>query len=226
MSCPLSPDEFQRRLESYTHVPIRVRVNENRSQLVSVRYDRKGPFVLSIHKSFLGADEDVLQALAQFVVNPTPSSKKVIREFINRIPADNLLNQRRRLQLRSRGKCYDLHAIAKELNETYFEGKLDVSITWGKMGRSVGKRRRHIQLGCYNHHLRLVRIHPILDSPEVPEYFVRFIVYHELLHALLDPEVDDNGRRRLHSPRFRFFEKRFPHYKEAIAFERELMAKL
>jgi hypothetical protein len=54
----------------------------------------------------------------------------------------------------------------------------------------------------------------------VPEFFVEYIVYHELLHALFPPVAAQGGRRDVHTAEFKRFEKKFPRYREAIEFEK------
>jgi hypothetical protein len=43
----------------------------------------------------------------------------------------------------------------------------------------------------------------------VPEEFVRYIIFHEMLHAVV-PSVRRNGQRRDHHATFRVLERRFP----------------
>ena len=45
--------------------------------------------------------------------------------------------------------------------------------------------RRSIKLGSYSATERLIRVHPALDRPWVPRYFVSYIVYHEMLHHVI-----------------------------------------
>ena len=42
----------------------------------------------------------------------------------------------------------------------------------------------------------------MLDDPAVPRYVVEAVVYHELLHADMPPEVR-GGKRYFHTPEFR-----------------------
>jgi hypothetical protein len=223
----MTPETFHKRLEELAGIPISLRLNSNVSQLISVKYPHASATpIVSVHRAFLQANDEVVHALAQYIRHPTARCKKVLRAFIDTIPHKHFAPRARRVRLCSRGRFYDLDTILRELNEEFFEGRLDVAITWGRNGKPQRRRRRHVQLGSYNHQLRLIRIHPMLDSPNIPEFFVRFVVYHELLHAFLDPQRDDAGRRRLHTAEFRALERRFPHYEEAIAFERHLISSL
>ena len=74
-------------------------------------------------------------------------------------------------------------------------------------------------MGSYSVEDRLIRIHPSLDRPDVPRYFVEWIVFHEMLHQVFDiPKV--NGRRRFHTPEFLERESQFEHYERARRWER------
>jgi hypothetical protein len=53
-----------------------------------------------------------------------------------------------------------------------------------------------------------------LDSARVPRYVLEFVVYHELLHGLLDVE-DGVSRRIRHTAEFRKKERAFAMYDEA-----------
>ena len=83
--------------------------------------------------------------------------------------------------------------------------------------------RRHIQFGCYDGRSALIRIHPALDSATVPEFVVRFIIFHEMLHADMQPETDADGRRYFHTPEFRRREKQHPDFEAVKQWEEEFL---
>lgn len=76
-----------------------------------------------------------------------------------------------------------------------------------------------IRFGSYHLKDQIIRIHPLLDQKEVPLYFVRFVVYHEALHAVI-PIRKAKGRRVIHGEEFHRWERAFPEYKEAIQWRR------
>jgi len=59
----------------------------------------------------------------------------------------------------------------------------------------------------------------------VPRFFVEYIVYHEMLHHVVQMPVLD-GRRCMHGPEFKARERCFARYAEAIAWEREHLDRL
>jgi predicted metal-dependent hydrolase len=85
--------------------------------------------------------------------------------------------------------------------------------------------RRSIKLGSYCARDRLIRVHPRLDDPSVPRFFVEYVVYHEMLHHVLPPDVR-GGRRQLHDARFKRMERAFPRYDDAIAWESQNVRQL
>ena len=89
------------------------------------------------------------------------------------------------------------------------------------MGKA-NKRRlvRKRTLGTYCRTTDTIRINPVLDRRSVPLYFIRFVVYHEMLHGYIKEEKK-NGRRSLHSPEFKRKERLFKEYQKAVSWEKE-----
>lgn len=97
-------------------------------------------------------------------------------------------------------RVHNLDTLASEVRRDYFPDAPPLRIEWGKNpGR---KRRRSIRLGSYHRGTELIRIHPHLNTPTVPSWFIQSIIYHEYLHHILGPSHD----RRFHRQerRFRF----------------------
>ena len=70
-----------------------------------------------------------------------------------------------------------------------------------------------------------MRVHPLLDDDRVPRFFVEYIVFHELLHAVV-PAEKSGGRRYDHSVTYRKLERSFPRYDEARALVPRLLKTL
>jgi hypothetical protein len=225
----MTPELFRHRLQKLCSKPLSIRFNENHSTLLSVRPQAGGSEIsVSLHKMFLLADEKVLMALAQYVKKTTPDSRSAIRQFINEHSQDYRADDDKPLRqpLRSRGAVYDLHRLAGEVNAEYFNNSLQVAITWSRGAvEPAGRSRRHIIFGSYDARHKLIRIHPALDHAAVPEFFLKFVIYHEMLHAVLDPRPQPGGRRCVHTPQFRERERRHPDYLRAMKWETEFMAK-
>ena len=226
-------------------------INDNNTSLVSARPEIVGKrgCSLSVHWSFFNCDDDVLDALLGIVTpNPLPEHSRVLRFFIDRChanPAAALLSSQdaehadtlsheeivnralRRITLCSRGVVYDLHRLLHELNDEFFGGKLaHLRVTWMTGVRAVDRKRRGLTFGSYDSRLDLVRIHPCLDGKNVPEFFVRFVLYHEMLHALMDQPRRPGKRHVVHTEKFRRMEKRFPQYADAKMWEEQFVRNL
>lgn len=232
LTCAAGVDREQatrllRHLEAHSGRHVHLRINNNSSTLLSLTRPRDGaPVRFSVHKMFLAAPAEVRDALAQYITRTTPACQAILREFMNAHSDAHVEESaaRKPITLRSRGQQYDLHALAREVNEQFFGGELKVNITWsrGAVEPSRG-RRRHIIFGSYDRRHALIRIHPALDSADVPEYFVKFVIYHEMLHHVLDPRPQPGGRRCVHTPQFRDRERRHPDFKRCLEWESKFM---
>ena len=80
-------------------------------------------------------------------------------------------------------------------------------------------------MGTYSHDERLIRIHPALDQPFVPVYFLEYLVFHEVLHHIL-PTPMVGGRALYHSPEFRERERSFRHYQRSLEWEKRNLGRL
>jgi len=209
---------LRRELERLVGHRVDLTVTDNMSTMMTVRRDRSnGGLKVRLHRMFLQADPGVIRALGDWVRRPRRSeSGAVIDEFIRR--HRHLIRRGRRAdQLVTQGLYHDLREMYDALNRKYFGGTVTAKITWGRMPPS--RRRRSIRFGSYTAEDRLIRIHPLLDQEFVPAYFVRYIVFHEMLHAYLGLGKATNGRRCVHSPEFRRREKAYPDYERAVAWQ-------
>ncbi len=203
---------------------VRLTVTDNTSTMVSFRRTR-GHVAFRVHQMFLDAPPAVINALADYASRGKRSAGSLIDDFV-RANEDRVRRSRVERQLRSLdpyGRVHDLQAIFDELNTRYFAGRIDAAIGWGR--EAPDRRRRSIKMGPYFHDARVVKIHPSLDREEVPEFFVAFVVFHEMLHQAEPPRII-GGRRVSHTPEFRRLERAYPDYDKAIAWERQHLALL
>ena len=110
--------------------------------------------------------------------------------------------------------CYSPLEIYQELNDKYFNNQIEIRrIGWG-LRKSRGR------LGHYDPVHHTITISPVLDSPGVPMFVVRYIVYHEMLHTVFE-SASTGGAKRHHPAEFRRAEKAYPDYAKAKRFLRE-----
>jgi len=201
-------------LQSFSSVPLTIFWHENKRSYLSFRKERKGVYI-RLHRLFEHMPAPVLDALARYILKSDKSAKPVLRRAVHhyfsnrRIASDSLI---------STGRFYDLKQIYERVKGTFFTPEYDAAIGWGR--GSAKSRFRHITFGTYDRHRHQILIHPLLDDPSVPEYFLSFLVYHEMLHAVCQPQIDARGYTRCHTREFRQREKLFPQYDLAKEWEK------
>ena len=112
---------------------------------------------------------------------------------------------------------YNLQEIFDRLNAEHFSLQLQTKIMWARGGQK--KARCYRRLGSYTPTKDLIKVHPLLDDPEIPAYFIEYIVYHEMLHAVYPP-IKGTERRYIHHQKFLEMERKFPKYQEAKVWEK------
>lgn len=197
-------------------------VHDNRSTMISFR--RQPPLLkIRAHHMFLDAPVSVVQSIADYAGRGKASAGVVIDNYIAHQQTRIREFSSRPSLLEPQGQCFDLQELFVKLNEAFFANQVKARIGWG---RNTSKRRRKsIRLGVYDHKAREIRIHPALDRPDVPRFFVEFIVFHEMLHQLF-PSDRDMGRHVHHPKAFRERERAFPKYEAAMAWEHQHLQEL
>lgn len=115
-----------------------------------------------------------------------------------------MLEQLRVVQGGEAGSFYDLESLLDEIVRDYFPAVERPNIAWGR--KIARKKRRSIRLGSYYRPAAMIRIHPLLNAPAVPRFFIQSILYHEMLHHVLGAA---------HNARFHRQERRFQYHREA-----------
>lgn len=204
---------------------LELRLTNNHYSMISVRRKTDG-YRLRLHRMFVGAEPRTVRALARYVVHNDRRASMLLGDFIE--AHQHIIRQQtrrpRNLTLRTAGRYHDLQAIFDRLNRERFGGALDARITWGPAA-SKRQRRRSIKMGSFAVEDRIIRVHPALDQECVPDYFVAWIVYHEMLHGKHEVRRE-NGRRRFHTPAFLEEERTFPDYERASAWEKANLDRL
>lgn len=215
---------LKQHLEKNSRKKFEFKINNNRSTMLSVRWEPDRTFV-SMHQMFLNAPQHVMEDLACYFKRENTALSSTIKEFIeNGYKKLDYAHTVDRNKLQTEGETYDLQKIYEQLNDKYFDGKLNLSITWfGKRGQ---KNRTKINFGLYYDSLKLIKVNRIMDDSLFPEYVVRFVVYHEMLHHVCPSYYDERGIHRIHSKEFKALEKQFYHYKAAQVWIKENTADL
>ena len=218
--------QLQSRLRKEIGAPVRLTVTENRTNMVSFSKKNTGVYYVRVHKIYLDAPETVIDGVVAFVKKPGKRTSQVILDYagqqsdsLHRIP-----RRKRAVNVITEGRTHDLQPMFERINKRYFQGKCDCIVTWGKQA-ARRKGRRSIRFGSYEGERNTIRIHPLLDSPSVPDYVVASILYHEMLHWYIPP-VKNSGRRIVHSKLFRQAEQAYPDYAKAAKWKEENLLRL
>ncbi|MDA8242470.1 MAG: hypothetical protein M0Z67_19135 [Nitrospiraceae bacterium] len=195
---------------------ISLTLTDNSTSMISVRQKEDG-ITVRLHRMFLQADDALIREIASFI-RRRRGRTPLIGAFIRQQRGAIRKREPRSLILIPRGKHHDLGGLAESVNREYFAGKITASITWGAIRRGRHVRRR--TLGSYSIQTDTIRINRVLDRKTVPCYFIRFIIYHEMLHADIRCE-ERSGRRSIHSVEFRRREKMFREYAQALSWEKD-----
>ena len=206
-------ETFLDRLQETTGRPLKVKINDNRSTMLSVRWATDHTRV-SVHRMFLTAPGNVMDALACYIRGDdkqlAPSIRAYIEESLQALDYSHTLDQTR---LRSAGVVYDVKEVYDKLNAEYFEGELNLSITW--FGAQQQRSRRRLTFGLYDEPLKLIKIHRILDHEDIPLCVLEYVIFHEVCHHVCPPYVDENGINRVHHSAFKARERLYSRYDEA-----------
>src|SRR5258706_10273169 len=148
---------------------------------------RAGRVYVRLSDLFQAAPPEVTRALAFLLVARLLSRKApAAQERIYRsyafsptvLRASELARRQRGRKVISsaQGKVYDLEQIFARVNQRYFDGQIaSPTLTWSK-------RRARSILGHHDAAHETITISKTLDSSDVPEWFVEYIFFHEMLH--------------------------------------------
>ncbi len=223
-------EESQRRnlelaLKKLTGLNIRLILTDNASRLISAK--KSGVFyVVRLHHMFLGADPNIARELGGFIIDGNKKSSMILDAFIKEHRDEIAPPPPRKQRLVTQGEFHDLKAMFDYINSRYFKDTIKAQITWGNMVRK--RKRQKMQMGSYNAGQKMIRIHPALDQYFVPDYYVAFVIYHEMLHAHfgVDSRSAITGRRIIHPAKLEFAEKEFEDYEKAHSWEEKNIARL
>ena len=229
-------EERRDRLESILNAPVKLRYGRSGTQPVVARSPTKlelkreprlkGGRVLILHKSFEDADTEVWEDLASWLRNGRRSRAACQRldAWLDRLRVDP---KPPKTVARPVGDMHRLDEIAQRVIADHLSEELKdrrtPNITWTPKKRSTA--RRGLRLGSYDASRDLVRIHSVLDQAAVPEWVVAFVVYHELLHAVIPSKR--SGRRLIHhSAEFRKREAAHPDFLRVTRWENKHISRL
>lgn len=171
--------------------------------------------VIRISEIFRSVPEEILAVLGYILL------AKIFRYKINRdirrkyrdyvyehiLPHQKTVTRRPSAKYTAIGKYYNLDEIFNTINMRFFHNKIKKPI----LGWSLNKS--YARLGFYSDERNLLVISRIFDSRKAPQRVVEYLMYHEMLHIYLPAETV-NGRKMVHTARFKNLERQFPEYEK------------
>ena len=106
------------------------------------------------------------------------------------------------------GETYDLNKIFESLNLLYFENSIPKPVL------SWSQKRTYRILGHYDSAHETIIVSKSLDDKNVPQFVAEYVLFHEMLH-IFHPTEHRNGRRCMHTAKFKRDEKKFAYFEEA-----------
>lgn len=132
----------------------------------------------------------------------TPASVKVLKRL-------HAQNKKRLARMEPLGKQHDLVQSFSRVNQEYFRGSLNATLTWSR--RIGGLSTHSIAEDGNGDPYHLISISRGYDCLEVTEEILDGVMYHECLHIAIPPEIR-HGRRIVHGPEFRKRERQYRHF--------------
>jgi hypothetical protein len=111
------------------------------------------------------------------------------------------------------GRHVDLRAVLEGVRRRHLRTDVPIRIGWSEQPARnlMGRYESGTPTG-------LIVVNRLLDSPLVPRWYLDFLVFHEVLHALIPPRPGAS-RILVHPPEFRRAERRHPDHARARHFE-------
>ncbi len=197
-----------------------VRLNNNRSTLVSLRQDGHGIYGVSVHHRLFDRPEALpgIHALLVGADHGRRALRRAMQEVLDE-QTDHRLRSEEVPILPGIGQVFDFQACLDELSSRYFPDLQRPSLRWM---RNPGLRNlRSIHFGTYvgaDGRRPTISLHPRLRRPWVALIFVESVIHHELCHHMLAKR--ERRREKPHGKRFRELERGYPHLELAKAWQR------
>jgi hypothetical protein len=178
--------------------------------------EREGRVHLRLSDQLQSAPDQVVEGvvgilLARYYRLPDrradPEAVRAYREYVNGRPPPPRAARGR--------KHIDPVGSHRSLLESYLRVSLDMGIVLPQVPKlSWSKTVAGHRFGHWDPDHNVVVISQILDDPEVPEFVLDYVVYHELLHIVHPVRMGSGTKRIVHGAAFRRDERRFPRWRE------------
>lgn len=211
MNLPPRLQRWANRLAEEGH-QVYITLTQNRTTMIRIQPLSRRTTYIRMHEQFSRAPLPVLKDLALTVQKRDSAAWKRVVAFAQTIHTHR--EEAPPLPIQTKGEVFDLARELAYVKRTYFHENLDARITWGRRGAPQRRKRRSIRFGSWHEDEKLIRVHPLLDQDWVPREFIRYLIYHELCHAVAKPHCDASGRQHVHHQDFKSLEAQYPRLAE------------
>ncbi len=185
--------------------------------------EQSGQLRLKITTRLEGAPDEVVEGVVAILLSRILGVALPVSENGNvRRYRQHLEAGRGRAEAKGR-KHIDPVGAHRSLLESYLRVSLDMDLVLPKVPTlSWSKTVARHRFGHWDPDHDAVVISQVLDDPQVPEFVLDYVLYHELLHILHPVKMGSATKRIVHSAVFKRDERRFPRWKEADAWINKL----
>lgn len=177
---------------------------------------REGVIYVRLSDKMKEAPDEIISATGKilfdklFRIKTTAEIRRSYHEYVNQKILHQLPPVVKRLSKAycPHGNFYNLEDIFSDVNIEYFNPLLKMP----NLGWSLKKSYR--RLGFYDKERNLIVISRIFDNRSVPDFILRYLMYHEMLHIIF-PSKLVKGRRKIHTQEFYQREMLFSDYDKA-----------
>jgi predicted metal-dependent hydrolase len=213
----LSKEDLIKHLKNYLPSSYSITIKNKNNYLVQVKL---GVFKneVTIHPVFLNADKNILHDITDFILKKNKDEIKNIKKRLSDFFHENKKTKSIKVNTKHKIKNIELmfNNVIIDLKEKF--PAVDFSslkITWGRFTRN---RTRSIRFGSFDKRSFLVRLHPILDNIDIPDYFIYSVIYHEVAHYIV---FKTDTKARTHGTYFNKLLKSIdPFYKQGKLWEK------
>ena len=132
-------------------------------------------------------------------------------------PLRRAITDQRIDEFKIQGNCYNLKTIFDAVNHDFFDSRVSSYLRWGAPKSKTSYQSNHTDAAGSK--ISIITIAGIYNLPGVPEYAIKSVMYHEMLHIVVPPYTK-NGRRVVHGQEFKAAEKKNPDLARWHAWER------
>ncbi|MBF0196267.1 MAG: hypothetical protein HQL32_01085 [Planctomycetes bacterium] len=113
--------------------------------------------------------------------------------------------------------------MLEQIQKKHFSQLPPLNLIWGLEGKRG--QRKTIRLASFWPERMEIRLHPFLKDPRIPEYYLKYLLFHELCHAHLMSQGETSESHH-HNDEFYRLEKRFESYQKATLWEEEHLSEI